>query len=86
MLAHATDWLVVAIALGALAGLRMGEVRALEVQDVDFVDGCIHVRRALSEREVTTPKSGADRNVPMHPASRPSSGKPCAASCHGPGW
>jgi integrase len=67
MLAHASDWLLVAIALGALAGLRMGEVRALEVQDVDFDEGCIHVRRALSEHEVLPPKSGDDRNVPMHP-------------------
>jgi integrase len=67
MLAHAGDWLVVAIAVGALAGLRMGEVRALEVQDVDLAEGLLRVRRALSEREVMAPKSGADRNVPIHP-------------------
>ena len=34
MLANASGWLSVAVALGALAGLRQGEVRALEVRDV----------------------------------------------------
>jgi hypothetical protein len=34
MLANANGWLSVAVALGALAGLRQGEVRALEVRDV----------------------------------------------------
>jgi integrase len=35
MLTHARGWLRTAIALAALAGLRMGEVRALDVRDVD---------------------------------------------------
>lgn len=41
MLANATGWLSVAVALGALAGLRQGEVRALEVRDVDLKQGII---------------------------------------------
>ena len=41
MVANATGWLIVALALGALAGLRQGEVRALEVRDVDLKQGII---------------------------------------------
>jgi integrase len=67
MLKHADGWLRTAIALAALAGLRMGEVRALEVGDVDLASGCIQVRRSLSEDVVTTPKSGHERVVPLAP-------------------
>jgi integrase len=67
MLAHADGWLLTAIALAAFAGLRMGEVRALEVGDVDLKEGCIHVRRSLSDDVVTTPKSGHERVVPLAP-------------------
>jgi len=62
---RAPGWLGVAIALGALAGMRMGEVRALEVRDIEFDQHCIVVRRALSEDESLTPKSGAERGVPL---------------------
>ena len=67
MLKHADGWLRPAIALAALAGLRMREVRALEVGDVDLSSSCIHVRRSLSEDVVTTPKSGHERIVPLAP-------------------
>lgn len=67
MLGHARGWLRLAIALASYAGLRMGEVRALEVRDVDLAHGLIHVRHALSEDEVTTPKSGHERVVPIAP-------------------
>jgi integrase/recombinase XerC len=67
MLAHAGGWLRTAIALAALAGLRMGEVRALEVRDVDLTGARLLVRRALSEDEVLPPKSGHERVVPLAP-------------------
>jgi integrase len=61
----APGWLGLAIALGALAGLRMGEVRALEVRDVDFDRHRILVRRAMSEEASLTPKSGHEREIPL---------------------
>ncbi len=54
-----------AVALGALAGLRQGEVRALEVRGVDLKQGFITVRWALSENEPVAPKSGDERVVPI---------------------
>lgn len=62
---RAPEWLGLAVALGALAGLRMGEVRALEVRDVDFAHRRILVRRALSDDVSLTPKSGHERDVPL---------------------
>jgi len=62
---QAEGWLGAAIALAAMAGLRMGEVRALEVRDVDFDRHRILVRRAMSEDESLTPKSGHEREVPL---------------------
>lgn len=64
----APGWLGVAIALAGLAGLRMGEVRALEVRDLDLQGGRLLVRHALSEDEVVTPKSGHERMVPLVPS------------------
>jgi len=61
----APGWLGVAIALAALAGMRMGEVRALEVRDIEFEQHHIVIRRALSEDQSLTPKSGAERKVPL---------------------
>lgn len=69
LLANARGWLRVAIALSVFAGLRMGEVRALEVRDVDLTHGRILVRRALSGDEVMPPKSGG-QSRPRRP-SRP---------------
>ena len=65
MLANATGWLSVAVALGALAGLRQGEVRALEVRDVDLKQGIITVRWSLPENQPIAPKSGDERVVPI---------------------
>lgn len=70
MLAHANGWLQLAIALAAFAGLRMGEVRALEARDVDLERGRLLVRRALSADEVLSPKSGHERVVPLVPELR----------------
>jgi integrase len=60
-------WLRVAIALAAFAGLRQGEMRALEVRDVDLKAGVINVRRALSKNAPVAPKSGHERVVPLFP-------------------
>ena len=67
LLAKAGDWLRVAIALAVYAGLRQGEVRALEVRDVDFAGKRLLVRRAFSGSEVLTPKSTHERVVPLAP-------------------
>lgn len=63
----AGGWLGLAIMLAGLAGMRSGEVRALEVRDVDFDGHRILLRRALSEDVSLTPKSGDDRVVPLLP-------------------
>jgi integrase len=67
MLEASRGWLNTAIALAAFAGLRQGEVRALEARDVDLRAGIITIRRAFSEGEVVPPKSGHDRVVPIAP-------------------
>ena len=46
-------------------GLRRGEVLGLKWSDVDFDRGRLHVRRAIVNRQVTTPKSGRGRYVSM---------------------
>lgn len=62
-----TGWLSLAVPLAGLAGLRMGEVRALEVRDVDFAGHRLLVRRAMSGTKSLTPKSNDERVVPMVP-------------------
>jgi integrase len=52
-------------ALAAFAGLRMGEVRALQWSDVDFALSTIHVRRSFSLGRIEAPKSGRVRSVPL---------------------
>jgi integrase len=67
MLEQASGWMRVAIALSGFAGMRMGEVRGLEVRDIDFDGHRILLRRSLSEDVSVTPKSGHDRMVPLVP-------------------
>ncbi len=67
MLTTATGWLKTAITLAVFGGLRQGEIRGLEVRDVDLVGGRLLIRRALSEDTEVTPKSGHDRVVPIAP-------------------
>lgn len=55
----------VPIALAAYAGLRAGEVRALEWGDVELNTGVIIVRRSTSRGETSTPKSGHEREIPI---------------------
>lgn len=65
LLNEAKGWLRTAIGLAAFGGLRSGEVRALQVQDIDTVGNRIFVRRAFSAQKVLSPKSSNDRVVPL---------------------
>ena len=67
VLGEARGWLRVAIALAALAGLRSGEARALEVGDVHLDAQRLHVRRAFSAEEIADPKGRDERVVPLAP-------------------
>ncbi|GMR23453.1 MAG: tyrosine-type recombinase/integrase [Acidobacteriota bacterium] len=54
------------VLLGGDAGLRCGEMMALEWTDVDFsARSRIHVRRAEWKGSVTVPKGGRSRRIPM---------------------
>ena len=49
----------------AFAGLRMGELRALRWQDVDFAKRLVHIRRNFTADAFGPPKSLRVRSVPM---------------------
>jgi len=71
----AGGWLGLAIMLAGLAAMRSGEVRALEVRDVDFDGHRILLRHALSEDVSLTRRSGGTRSRdswmrPAHAAIR----------------
>jgi integrase len=51
----------------AFTGLRMGELLALRWRDVDFAAATIRVRASYYLGQLTTPKSGKVRAVPMAP-------------------
>ncbi|MDQ6805235.1 MAG: site-specific integrase [Actinomycetota bacterium] len=51
----------------AFTGLRRGELLALRWRDVDFAGSAIRVRAGYAAGELTTPKSGKVRSVPMAP-------------------
>ncbi len=51
----------------AFTGLRMGELLALRWRDVDFTGSVIRVRSSWAGGQLTTPKSGKVRSVPMAP-------------------
>jgi integrase len=53
------------VLLGGEAGLRCGEMMALEWKDVDFSRSRVHVQRAEWKGKVTVPKGGRSRRVPM---------------------
>lgn len=57
--------LLLFVLLGGEAGLRCGEIIALEWSDIDFDRGLIHVRRSEWEGHVTVPKGGRARQVNM---------------------
>ena len=54
-----------AVLLGGEAGLRAGEMMALERKDLDFVKGQVCVERSDWKGQVTSPKGGRLRYVPM---------------------
>lgn len=65
------DWQA-AVLLGALAGLRWGEVLGLRRSDINPLHGRITVRRTLSRTQADgwvekPPKGGRSRTIPMHP-------------------
>jgi integrase len=60
------DWRIQAmVLLGGDAGLRSGEILALEWTDVDFRRGQLHIRQSEWPGYVTVPKGGRDRRVPL---------------------
>jgi integrase len=52
-------------ATAAFTGLRMGELRALRWRDVDFPRSVVPVRASYAAGELSVPKSGKVRSVPM---------------------
>ena len=55
----------VLVLLGGEAGLRMGEMIALEWDDVEFAKMQLHVNRSDWNGHVTVPKGGRPRRIPM---------------------
>ncbi|MEO8967568.1 MAG: tyrosine-type recombinase/integrase [Solirubrobacteraceae bacterium] len=51
----------------AFTGLRMGELLALRWRDVDFAGSAVRVRASYYAGNLTTPKSGKVRAVPLAP-------------------
>jgi len=68
------DYWSLVVPFAAATGLRIGELSALRVQDLDLADGAVHVRHTAIEvsgrRSLTTPKSSAGiRTTPtVYPA------------------
>lgn len=65
ILATAPPHVRLALALCADAGLRAGEVRGLEWQDVDLDARTLTVRQTVYRGQKDTPKSGHERQVPL---------------------
>ena len=57
------EHLRVAVLLGAFSGLRIAEVSALRVSDVDFTRGVVHPKRQWPDRPLKT--AGSDRPIPI---------------------
>ncbi len=55
----------VVVLLGGQAGLRCGEIMALEWKDVDLAQGQLTVARSDWKGQVTAPKGGKIRHVPL---------------------
>jgi integrase len=51
----------------AFTGLRRGELLALRWRDVDFTASTVRVRASFAGGQLTTPKSGKARSVPLAP-------------------
>jgi integrase len=57
------DHLRVAVLLGAFAGLRVAEVSALRVADVDFIRGVVHPKQQWPAKPLKT--EGSDQPIPI---------------------
>lgn len=62
--AEGADWHV-AVLLGAEAGLRVGEIRALRIDDLDMEAGTLTVCQQSRRGVMGSPKGGTRRTVPM---------------------
>jgi len=73
ILAIASGWLRVAVALAVFGSMRSGEVRAFEVRDIDFERNRINIRRTLSGEVVKEKdtKDHEDRSIPIAPKLLP---------------
>ena len=58
----------------AFTGLRQGELVALRWRDVEFTGAYIRVISSYTQGQLTTPKSGKVRSVPMAPEVAPGPG------------
>ncbi len=73
LLEHAPEGFAPCIGLAAFAGLRSGEIAGVQVGDVDFLRGVLHVRRQVQQGEkasaveVRPPKHGSFRDVAIPP-------------------
>lgn len=61
----------IAFATGVMAGLRTGEVLALEQDDIDFEARTIHVQRAMKDGKLTRLKDVDSRVVPLQDSLAP---------------
>jgi integrase len=65
---------ICAVLLGCLAGLRLGEVRGIQINDIDLYSNIINIQHNVpsSTFQLTTPKCNSTRTIPIHPLLRPS--------------
>jgi integrase len=63
MMAVSSPDFAAAVALGAFAGLRAGEIAGLQVGDVDFLRRQVHVRRQSAPDGVRPPKYESERTL-----------------------
>jgi len=62
---HTDERAHLTVLLGGEAGLRCGEIMALEWSDIDFSKRQLRVARSDWKGRVTTPKGGRPRRIPM---------------------